>query len=183
MNWIQVIGFLGADPVVRFTADGKKVTSFNIATNQRRGDQEETIWWRVTVWGDRFDNMMAYFKKGSAVVVMGELRKPEIYQAQDGPRVTLEIWAEALRFAPSSGKRDGAEGGQGAGQQQPTATQQQPTATTQQKPATTQQRPAAAPAYQRAAAPSQQQQAAPAAFSPSGHEGAAGEGDDNPLPF
>lgn len=107
MNFIQIAGHLGNDPEVRFTANNLKVVTFRVATKVRRKDQDDTIWWRVTLFGDRFDKMLAYLKKGSAIVVVGELNKPEIYTDKNGnPQVSLEIVAEFLRFSPF-GKPDG----------------------------------------------------------------------------
>ena len=101
MNIIEVAGHLGSEPEVRFTPSGQKVTSFRMATNSRRGGNDETTWWRITVWGDRFDKMMPYIKKGSALIVIGELRKPEIYNNREGqPQVSLEITAEIIKFSP-----------------------------------------------------------------------------------
>ncbi|MCH1429272.1 MAG: single-stranded DNA-binding protein [Chlamydiales bacterium] len=101
MNITEIAGRLGSDPEVRFTPNGQKVTTFRVATNQRKAGKDETIWWRVTVWGERFDKMMTYLKKGSAVIVVGELAKPEIYQNREGqPQVSLEITAEMIRFSP-----------------------------------------------------------------------------------
>lgn len=101
MNFVQIMGHLGGDAETRFTKDGKKVTSFTVACNNRRGENEETIWWRVTIWGDRFDKMVPYLKKGTAIIVYGEMKKPEIWTGQDGqPRVTLELTAEIIKFSP-----------------------------------------------------------------------------------
>ena len=57
MNFIHIAGNLGADPEVRFTSSGKKVTNLKVATRSRRGkgNEEVTIWWRVTIWGEQFD--------------------------------------------------------------------------------------------------------------------------------
>ena len=100
MNLIQIMGRLGADPETRFTTNGQKVTSFRVATNSKRAGKEVTTWWRVTIWGDRFDKMLPYIKKGSAIIVTGELRA-EIYMDKSGqPQISLEITAESLRFNP-----------------------------------------------------------------------------------
>lgn len=106
MNIIQLMGRLGADPEVRFTQAGLKVTTFRMATNSRRGGKEETTWWRVTVWGDRFDKMMSYLKKGSAVIVIGEMKPPEMYTDRNGEtRVSLEVTANSLFFSPFKTER------------------------------------------------------------------------------
>ena len=83
MNHILVAGHLGGDPETRFTPSGTKVTSFRIASNTRRGGKEETTWYKITVWGEQFDKMMPYVKKGSPIMVAGELSS-ELYQNRDG---------------------------------------------------------------------------------------------------
>jgi len=98
MNLIEIAGFLGGDPEERFTNTGKKVVSFRVGV---RVGKEETIWWKVTIWNDRFDRMMPYLKKGSAVIVLGEMSKPEIYTGKDGqPQISLNINAEIIKFSP-----------------------------------------------------------------------------------
>ena len=67
MNQITIAGHLGADPEVRFTSSGQKVTTLRVAARVRRGAKDETIWWKVTVWGEQFDKMIPYFKKGSPI--------------------------------------------------------------------------------------------------------------------
>ncbi len=114
MNTITIIGHIGADPVVRFTASGLKVTTFTVATNSRKGGADITVWFRVTVWGDRFDKMIAHLKKGSAIIVIGELQKPEIWTDKEGrPQVTLELTANSLHFSPLGKGGQGGQEGQG----------------------------------------------------------------------
>lgn len=101
MNFINIAGHLGADPEVRFTSSGKKVTTFRVATRTRKGQNEDTIWWRVTVWGEQFDKMISFLKKGSSVVVFGEIHKPEIFNDKEGkPHISMEITASLLQFSP-----------------------------------------------------------------------------------
>ncbi len=108
MNQITIAGHLGADPEARFTSSGQKVTTLRVAARTRRGsNKEDTIWWRVTVWGDQFDMMIAYLKKGSPVIVLGELSKPEIFTDRDGnPQVSMNVTANHLMFSPF-GRADG----------------------------------------------------------------------------
>lgn len=107
MNQITIAGHLGADPEVRFTSSGKKVTTLRVASRARRGakdkekDEDDTIWWRVTVWGEQFDKMIPFFKKGSAIIVFGELSKPEIFTDRDGrSHISMNITAFNIQFSP-----------------------------------------------------------------------------------
>lgn len=101
MNLIEVAGHLGADPETRFTANGQKVVTLRVAARSRRGSNDETIWWRVTLWGERFDKLLTYLKKGSAIIVIGDMHKPEIFTGRDGaPQVSVEMTAEMIKFSP-----------------------------------------------------------------------------------
>ncbi|NGX26973.1 MAG: Single-stranded DNA-binding protein, partial [Chlamydiae bacterium] len=95
MNQITIAGHLGADPEVRFTSSGQKVTTIRVAARVRKGSKgDDTIWWRVTIWGEQFDKMIPYLKKGSPIIVFGELSKPEIFTNRDGqPQVSMNITA------------------------------------------------------------------------------------------
>ena len=101
MNTLHIAGHLGADPEVRYTPNGNKVTSLRVAAKTRKKGQDDTIWYRITVWGDQFDKMIAHLKKGSAVIVIGDLQKPEVYTAKDGSsQVSIDVTAHHLMFSP-----------------------------------------------------------------------------------
>lgn len=115
MNHILIAGHLGADPEVRFTSSGQKVTTLRVASNARKAGKDETVWWKVTIWGDQFDKILPYFKKGSPIMVAGDLSKPEIFVDKEGkPQISLNITANNIMFSPF-GKSDpkGEEGGSG----------------------------------------------------------------------
>ena len=102
MNYLHIAGHLGADPEIRFTSSGQKVTTLRVAARAgRKGSEDNTIWWRVTVWGEQFDKMIAYLKKGSAVMAFGELTKPEIYTDKNGnPQISMSMTASNITFSP-----------------------------------------------------------------------------------
>lgn len=70
MQKIQLIGRLGKDPEMRFTGKGKAFTKFSVAVSEYN---DQTSWYRVTVWGDRAENCNKYLSKGSMVYVEGRL--------------------------------------------------------------------------------------------------------------
>lgn len=120
MNHLFIAGHLGADPEERFTATGKRVISLRLAARSRQGGKDDTIWYRVNIWGDRFDKMIPYLKKGSAVIVMGELNKPETYVDKEGiTRVSLTVTAETIKFSPFGRPERSSEGVQLSPQGQP----------------------------------------------------------------
>lgn len=98
---VHLAGHLGKDPETRFTPNGQKVTSFTIATNHRKGKEDVTIWVRVTIWGDRFDKLLSYLKKGSGIIVTGRMNPPSSYTDKEGrTQVNLEVTAEMIEFSP-----------------------------------------------------------------------------------
>ena len=115
---VQVAGRLGKDAESRFTPSGQKVTTLTLATNIRKGKEDVTVWWRVTIWGDRYDKMAPYFKKGTALIVIGDMQKPEIWTDKEGrPQVSMDMTAEIVRFSPfGSGTERPQEGGNAGNQ-------------------------------------------------------------------
>lgn len=118
MNYVHIIGRLGRDPEVRYTSDNQKVTTLTIASSYKKSGQEETIWWRATLWGDRWDKMVQYLTKGKPVMVGGEMRKPQTYQDKNGHTQlgSIDVTAEYVKFVPFGNKEEGntSGGAQGA---------------------------------------------------------------------
>jgi single-strand DNA-binding protein len=119
---VQVADHLGQDPETRFTPTGVKVTTLRMATNIRKGGKDVTVWWKITIWGERFDKMMPYFKKGSALFVTGEMSPPQTYTDKNGTvQVSMELTAEMISFNPFGGKASnsgtGTKSGENAGEE------------------------------------------------------------------
>lgn len=119
MNFVHIVGRLAKDPETRFTAGGQKVTTLVVATNSFRQGNEETIWWRVTLWGDRWDKMAQHLTKGKPVMIGGEMRKPETYTDKSGSTQigSIEVTADYVKFVPF-GKGEPGEEGQAGGNRQ-----------------------------------------------------------------
>ena len=110
-NKVIVVGNLGRDPEMKFTAQGTPVCTFSVATNERRrareGEQpqEVTTWFRVTVWGRQAETAAKYLTKGRSVYVEGRLQVDEWTDKQGKPRYTLEVNASDVQFL--GGDREG----------------------------------------------------------------------------
>ncbi len=116
MNKIILIGNLTRDPELRTTPNGITVCNFDIAVNDRRGrnqqngQQEQTQYFRITVWRQLGETCQRYLAKGRKVFVSGPLTA-RTYQANDGTtRVSLEVTADDVEFL-SSRNDDAAAGG------------------------------------------------------------------------
>ncbi len=75
---LVLVGNLGRDPEMRYTPQGTPVTTFPVATSRKYttadGQQkEETVWFRVQVWGKQGETVNQYLAKGRKVLVEGTL--------------------------------------------------------------------------------------------------------------
>ncbi len=107
---IIIVGNLGRDPEMRYTPQGTPVTNLSVATNRKWTGAdgtpgEETIWFRVSVWGKQAETCNQYLSKGRQVLVEGRLRPdpatggPRIWTRQDGTAgASFEITALTVKF-------------------------------------------------------------------------------------
>lgn len=73
MQTITISGNLGKDAELKSTQGGDDVLSFSVAVKQGWGDKASSNWFRVSVWGKRARSLSDYLRKGTKVVVQGEL--------------------------------------------------------------------------------------------------------------
>ena len=101
MNKIILIGNLTRDPESRTTPSGHTVCNFDIAVNERRGGQDNTLYFRIAAWDRTGESCQRYLSKGRKVFVAGPLSY-RTYQANDGTtRVSLEVNANDVEFLSS----------------------------------------------------------------------------------
>lgn len=112
-NTFTVVGNLAKDPEIRYTQNGKPVTSFTMADTPRslnsatnEWEDGTTLWLSVTAWDVLAENVAASLAKGMRVVVTGSLTQKN-YTTKDGQeRIQLEIKANevapSLRFATAT---------------------------------------------------------------------------------
>ncbi|MGD0229057.1 MAG: single-stranded DNA-binding protein [Syntrophorhabdales bacterium] len=103
VNKVILIGRLGADPEMRYTADGIPVATFRVATTETRKNKdgakvEQTEWHRIVAWRKLGEISGEYLKKGKLVYVEGRIQSRE-YEGRDGiKRRTFEIVATAMKM-------------------------------------------------------------------------------------
>ena len=118
INKVILVGNLGADPEVRYSAAGSAVTNARLATtdqwkDRQTGEQQERTEWHRLVFFSRLAEIAGeYLKKGSKVYVEGRLQTRK-WQGQDGQdRYTTEIVVNDMQMLDGPG---GGMGGGGAG--------------------------------------------------------------------
>lgn len=103
LNKVMIIGRLGRDPEMRFTASGQPVASFNVATtrgwtNNEGERREETEWFHVVAWGGLAELCKKRLHKGSQVYVEGRLQTRS-WEDTDGQRhYRTELVTQELIF-------------------------------------------------------------------------------------
>ena len=110
-----IVGNLGRDPEMRYTANGKAVTVFTVAVNNRSQEdgewKDKTTWFRVTCWDKLAETTNQYLKKGRKVFVVGRVDISTWTDKQSGEaRGSLELTAREVKFL--DGRQD--EGGASA---------------------------------------------------------------------
>jgi len=102
MNKVLLLGNLGANPELRFTATGTAVLNFRLATSETFVDrnkepQSRTDWHNVVVWGARAQGLSKVLIKGSAVLVEGGLRT-STFEKDGAKRYKTEIHAKDIHL-------------------------------------------------------------------------------------
>ena len=86
LNKVMLIGNLGTDPEMRYTANGSAVTTFRLAVSRSFGSpegerREETEWFTVVTWNKLAELLGQHLQKGRKVFVEGRLAT----RSWDGP--------------------------------------------------------------------------------------------------
>jgi len=116
LNRAMVIGYLGADPELRYLPSGQPVVNFTVATDEafvdKQGQRQEHVeWHHVVAFAKLAETCKEYLKKGRQVYVEGRLRTRE-YEAKNngGRRQRTETVATRVQFlgAPPAERTDAA---------------------------------------------------------------------------
>jgi len=109
LNNVMVAGNLTKDPIFRETSNNTPVANFHIAANRRYKDsanqwQEDVCYVGVVAWNKLADSCKDRLKKGSAILVDGELQS-RTFKTEDGKnRTIVEIKAKRIQFLNKFGK-------------------------------------------------------------------------------
>ncbi|MBW1722485.1 MAG: single-stranded DNA-binding protein [Deltaproteobacteria bacterium] len=106
VNKVILIGNLGADPELRYTASGRPVATFNLATSEqwtgKDGEKSErTEWHRIVAWARLGEICGEYLRKGSQVYIEGRLQTRAWEDREGNKRYTTEIVAQNMQMLGS----------------------------------------------------------------------------------
>ena len=117
VNKAILVGNLGRDAEMRFTAGGTPVATVSLATTDRYTDRdgqkrEDTQWHRIVIWGKTAESLHEYLTKGKQIYVEGRLQTRQWDDKDGNKRYTTEIRGDRIVLL------GGGMGG-GGGRQQP----------------------------------------------------------------
>jgi len=119
VNKVILVGRLGRDPELKYTASGTPFCRFSIATDDSWTDKnsgertERTEWHNIVVWDRLAEICNQYLTKGQLVFIEGSLQTREWDDQEGNKRKTTEIRARDMVML---GSGPGGEGGAGGGQ-------------------------------------------------------------------
>ena len=97
INKVILVGTLGADPDVKFTAQGQAIANLSVATSDEWNDkatgqkQQKTEWHRVVIFGKLAEIVRDYLKKGSQVYLEGKLQTRKWRDQSGQDRYSTEV--------------------------------------------------------------------------------------------
>jgi len=110
LNKVQLIGFLGANPDVRYLPSGDAIARIRLATSEIWKDkggekQEKTEWHQIVFFGKLAETVSGYLKKGSLTYVEGKLQTRS-WEKDGETRYLTEIVADSMKMLPSGKRQD-----------------------------------------------------------------------------
>jgi single-strand DNA-binding protein len=107
VNKAILVGNLGSDPELRYTAGGTAVAKFSLATSRKYTGkdgqkQEKTEWHRITAWGKLAEICGQYLSKGKQVYIEGRIEYGS-YEKEGVKHYTTDIIAENMNMLGSPG--------------------------------------------------------------------------------
>lgn len=108
-NKVILMGRLTADPELKQTQGGTTVTSFSLAVDRKYNKEEEKKCDFITVvaWKQTAEFICKYFKKGSAVLLCGELQTRSWKDNQGNTRYATEVVANEVSFCEAKNNSEG----------------------------------------------------------------------------
>ena len=112
INKVELLGRVGNDPEMRYTASGIAVTQLRLATDRgRKNGEDATDWHTVVVWDKLGEAVAQYVEKGQRLYVLGRLVQTS-WEGDDGQRrYRTEVHAQEVVFLDSSRNGNGNDNG------------------------------------------------------------------------
>lgn len=130
VNKVILVGNLGKDPELRYTASGTAVCNFSLATTERFKNrdgqqQDKTEWHNIVCWRQLAEICGKYLVKGKQIYIEGKLQTRKWEDRDGNPRYTTEIVADQMQMLGRAGDENSA-GPRRESRQEPSMNQSAP---------------------------------------------------------
>lgn len=106
LNKVMLIGNLGADPEIKYSANGNAIANLRLATTESRknrdGEWEDvTEWHRVVIFGKLAETCKDYLRKGSKIYIEGRIQTNSWEDQSGQKRYSTEVVGYTLLMLDS----------------------------------------------------------------------------------
>jgi single-strand DNA-binding protein len=103
MNKVMLYGHVGKDPDIKTLESGKKIAKFSLATSKKIKDNDVTQWHNIIFWDKQAEVIEKYVKKGSSLIIEGEIQYREYEDKEGVKKYFTEILGNSFYF---TGKKE-----------------------------------------------------------------------------
>jgi len=109
VNKAILIGRLGKDPELTYTASGRAVAKFSLATSETWKDkesgqkQEKTTWHNIVSWGRQAEVIKEYLSKGQQVYIEGRIENRSYEDKEKQKKYISEVVVQNFQFIEPRG--------------------------------------------------------------------------------
>ena len=94
LNVVTIIGRLGRNPEIKYTANRKAVTTLSLAVQR----DDKTAWVRCVAFGKAAEAVAQYAKKGERLAITGSLSANEWEDKNGKERISTEVVVNSAQF-------------------------------------------------------------------------------------
>ena len=110
LNKAVIQGRLTKDPELRTTQSGTPVATFTVAWSEKYKEQDRKLFLNCVAWSGNAEFVSKYFRKGSSIIVFGNIQV-DVWKDKEGHnRRTTRIIVDELQFGESKNRDSSASG-------------------------------------------------------------------------
>lgn len=107
LNKVILMGRLTHDVELKTTNGGLEICQFSIAVNRRSKDGESADFIDCVTFGKRAVFLTKYFKKGSAIIVLGNINTEMFTDKNGNKRKYVKVIADEIQFGSAKSESGG----------------------------------------------------------------------------
>ncbi len=103
LNKVALLGAIGQDPEIRYTAQGMAIASFSLATSEKRKDKDEVTYWHSCVaFGKLAEIVEKYVTKGARIHLDGSIQYQQYDKDGEKRYATKIIVNDLILLSPAN---------------------------------------------------------------------------------